>query len=147
MGYLGIALVCAAGLFAATDAAPTGKPNFSGSWRIIQAQSQVHAGKAAIVGMAIEQKGSAIHVVRTLKAPDGSEQTFDVSCTTDGKDCAVGAFKVSFWFDGPALVEMDVSDDVVSKITMTLDQPDSICATVAWIAPREDPDALVFEKK
>lgn len=143
ISFLGLSGFLAASVFAQQAA----KPNFSGTWRLDAEKSQVHSGKAAVRSVAIEQKDSSIHITRKLKAADGTESTVEITCTTDGKDCEGKAGKASFFFDGPALIEMDVSDDQISRTIMTLDDKHTICASVSYIFPKADSDALVFDKQ
>ena len=136
MRRVGISLVCICGLIA-TARGQSGKPDFSGKW-----QSQ-NSGKA--LTLAIDQKGASIHVVRTSQS-GGKDSTVEFSCTTDGKDCQARGMKVSLWYDGASLVEMDVSDAVVSTTKMTLDNPNTISVTVSYMSPKADPESFVLQK-
>jgi hypothetical protein len=71
------------------------KPNLSGNWQLNTAKSELRSGKAAAIGLAIEQKGSSIHVIKTAKATDGKEMKTEFHCTTDGKECLVDGTKIS----------------------------------------------------
>ena len=142
-----ISFLCLSGLLAASAFGQQAKPNFSGTWRLDAERSQVHSGKAAVLSVAIEQKETSIHITRKLKSADGTETTVEFTCTIDGKDCDGNAGKVSFFFDGPALIEMDVSDDQISRTIMTLDDKHTICASVSYIFPKAESDALVFDKQ
>jgi hypothetical protein len=148
MRHTTVSVICLAAFFAASAVGQEAKPNFSGTWKLDASKSQVHSGKPLIVSVTIEQKDSAIHIARRIKAADGTETTVQYTCTIDGKDCdapAVG--KVSFFFDGPALIEMDVSDDQISRMIMTLDDRQTICASVSYMFPKANSDALVFDKQ
>jgi len=136
MRPVGISLVCICGLLA-TASGQSSKPDFSGKW---QSQS---SGKP--LTLAIEQKGTSIHVVRTSQS-GGKESVVEFSCTTDGKDCQARGIKVSLWYDGESLVEMDVSDAVVSTTKMTLDNPKTISVTVSYMSPKADPESFVLQK-
>ncbi|MDE3195015.1 MAG: hypothetical protein KGN84_01635 [Acidobacteriota bacterium] len=148
MRYTLLSLIGLSGLLANAALAQQAKPNFSGTWKLDSGKSQVHSGKPAVVSLAIEQKDSSIHVTRKMKAADGTETTVEFTCTTDGQDCdGKSAGKVSFFFDGPALIEMDVSDDQISRTIMTLDDKQTVCASVSYIFPKAESDALVFDKQ
>ena len=143
----GFSLVCILALLAATAAGQQSKPNFSGNWRANVERCQLNSGKAPVVNLTIEQKDASIHVVKTVKGGNGKESIIEFTCTTDGKDCDSKGVKVSLWYDGTSLIEMDISDDLVVKISMTLDEKaKTINASVTYISPQAEPDKLVLEK-
>jgi len=147
MRYAGISFICVFGLLAATAMGQQGKPNFSGKWQANTEKCQLHSGKASAVNVTIEQKDSSIHVVKIMKAGGGKESALEFTCTTDGKDCVAKGVKVSLWYDGTSLVEMDIGDDLVVKTSMTLgDSGKTITATVTYISPQAEPDTLLLEK-
>ena len=147
MRHAGISIICFFGLLAAAATAQQSKPNFSGKWELNAGKSELHGGKASAVNIAIEQKGASIHVLKTMKAANGKESVTEFTCTTDGKDCDAKVYKVSLWYDGAALVEMDVSDDLVSKSSMTLgEDAKTISVTVTYIAPQGEAEKLVLDK-
>jgi hypothetical protein len=114
------------------------RPDFSGKW-----QSADDAAKYATLD--IQQKNTSIHVVRTSRS-GGKESKFEFNCTTDGKDCDASGTKVSLWYDGASLVEMDVSDSAVSTTRLTLDSPGSISVTVTNMSPKSDKESFVLKK-
>jgi hypothetical protein len=147
MRYAGISFICIFVLLAATATGQQTKPNFSGKWQANAEKSQLHSGKAFAVNLTIEQKDASIHVVKTMKAGNGKESTMEFTCTTDGKDCDAKGVKVSLWYDGTTLVEMDIGNDLVAKTSMTLgENAKTISATVTYISPQAEPDKLVLEK-
>ena len=74
--------------------------DFSGTWKLDTAATRIKDGKLAseLAELTISQKDSSI----SLAKPDSPA----VECSTSGKDCSTKAAKVSFWFNGPKLVEM-----------------------------------------
>ncbi|MES1257059.1 MAG: hypothetical protein ABUS51_01465 [Acidobacteriota bacterium] len=147
MRRTGIFVTCVFGLLAVAATAQQSKPNFSGKWQLNAEKSQIHAGKTSAVTLGIEQKDASIHVVKTMKAADGKESVTEFTCTTDGKDCTAKGVRISLWYDGASLVEMDVSDDVVAKTSMTLgDGAKTLSLTITYIAPQAEGDKLVLEK-
>lgn len=137
MRPVGIFVLCFCGLLA-TAGGQQSKPDFSGKW-----QTNADTGKS--VSLAIEQKAGSIHVVRTERA-DGKESTFEFNCTTDGKDCDIAGTKVSLWYDGASLVEMDVSEAAVSTTKLTLDSPTAINVVVTYMSPKSDKENFVLRK-
>jgi|SRR5580693_7571701 hypothetical protein len=145
MRFIGISFICICGLLA-TASGQQSKPNFSGKWQTNGEKSQIHSGKAAALTLSIEQKGASIHVVRTAKSSDGKDSVVEFTCTTDGKDCDAGSTKVSLWYDGMSLVEMDVSDAQVLTTKLTLDNPTTIVAVVSYMSPKAEADNFVLQK-
>ena len=120
------------------------KPNLSGKWQLNAAKSQT---KLTAMSWTIEQKGSAIHLVSVTKAADGNEKTTEFRCTTDGKECLVDGIKISLYYAGATLVEMQVSADVVSKTTMKLaSDGKSVSVDVSYIVPDKEADSFLLEK-
>jgi hypothetical protein len=117
-------------------AAQDSKPNLSGNWRL-----KAPCKTASAMTVVIEQQGKAIHVVKSITGSNGKESKSEFRCTTDGKDCEAAGIKVSLWFDGNALVEMDAGE-AVSKSVMKLDG-NSLTIEVTHIVP--DGEAETFE--
>lgn len=147
MRHTGISCACLIGLFAFAAAAQNSKPNFSGNWQMNSSKSELHSGKTSSVALKIEQKGSSIHVIRTAKSSDGKETVTEFNCTTDGKDCDAKGTKVSLWYDGQDLVELDVANDAVTRTRMSL-APDgkSINCETSFVSPQGDGDKMYLEK-
>jgi hypothetical protein len=101
--------------------AQTEKPNFTGSWQMSPAQTAVSNGGAFLLWMKVEQKGADIHVSRGWKGADGNEVVTDVRCKTNGDDCDVNGAKVSFYYSGNVLTELEVAGDTIVKRLWTLD--------------------------
>jgi hypothetical protein len=147
MRFRGIPFIFIFGLVAAMSSGQQSKPNFSGKWQISAEKSELHSGKASTVNLTIDQKGPSIHFLKTMKAANGKESVIDVTCTTDGKDCDARGVKISLWYDGASLVEMDVSDDLVTKSSMTLGEDGkTIKVGVTYISPQAEADKLLLEK-
>jgi hypothetical protein len=147
MRYAEISFICIFGLLAATATGQQSKPNFSGKWQANAEKSQFHSGRACVANLTIEQEGASIHVVRAMKADNGKDSVTEFTCKTDGKDCDAKGVKVSLWYDGASLVEIDVAGDLVTKTSMTLgENAKTISATVAYISPKAEADKLVLEK-
>jgi hypothetical protein len=147
MQQAGISFICVLPLFAALADAQQNKPNLSGKWQLNSSKSELHTGKSSGINLIIEQSGASIHVVRTTNTSDGKQAVMDFHCTTNGKDCDTKGTKVSLWYDGTSLVEMDITAEVIIKNNMTL-APDgkSISITVTYISPEADADKLVLDK-
>jgi len=63
----------------------------------------------------IEQNGDSVHIVNS----NGAQTVEDISCSTSGKECAVKnaghSAKVSMWFNGAKLVELETTGNSTVK--------------------------------
>ena len=80
------------------------KPNLSGTWRL-ERDSQVIEG--VLPAITIVQKESELQV---SDASENASESVVINCNTKGKECEgkLGGHqvKISYWFNGPVLVEM-----------------------------------------
>ena len=92
-----VILIVAALLVLCVSALAAEKPDLSGTWR-------ADGGDVLI----IEQSGDDVH----LRSGKGVQRITDVKCNTMGKQCegrvAGDSAKVSYWFNGPSLIEMAI---------------------------------------
>jgi hypothetical protein len=130
-----------------------GTPNFTGSWQMDAAKSQVIDGR--LVSLTIENVLNKLKMVRVVRDKDGKEVTSQFVCGTGGSECEyeVGGYKakVSVWYNGPALVVLKtggVKEDASDEWTMKL-SPDTHTLTVALehIEPTSKEETLVFNKR
>lgn len=127
-------------------AADPGKPDVSGTWKLDASKCQLHSRIAPETVWTIKQEDEDIHL---------QSGEWQVTCGTRGVDCVVKdaakPLKVSFWYNGPALVEMDTlgKNDAVTKKKMML-SPDGTVMTVeiTHILPvGREPEKLVLTKQ
>ncbi len=122
------------------------RPDLSGVWHLNTAKSEMHQHAASAMTLTVEQKGNSLHIVKTVTV-DGKEKKSDFQCTTDGKECDIGGVKVSLWYSGGSLVEMDNGSDDISSSNMTLSgDKNSIQIDIEHIVPSGDADKLVLDK-
>jgi hypothetical protein len=119
-------------------------PDFTGSWKLNSNQSKIKDSKLATEcsKLTIEQKETEI----SLSEADG----LAIRCSIAGKDCANKSSKVSFWFNGPKLVQMEYtghSGEHVRKRRLSL-SPDgnTLQMEVIPISPAGDTSLLAFDK-
>jgi hypothetical protein len=145
MRFLLISSVCL--LAALPVGAQTVHPNLSGTWKLNAAKSELNASGITDLTLQIEQKGVAIHIVKTVTTADGKQTKTELRCTTDGKSCDAGDSKVSLWFDGAALVEMESGADALLKSSMKL-RPGakSMSLDITPMVPAAEADKLLLEK-
>jgi hypothetical protein len=140
-----ISIFCFLGFFAAQLSGQS-KPNLTGKWQVNPTKSEIHSTQPSAASLTIEQKGPSIHVVKTMKS-GSKENVVEFNCTTDGKECTAGPNKISLWYDGKSLVEMDVAGENASKSTMTMDDGGkSLSIVVVYYSPQSEGDKLVLEK-
>jgi hypothetical protein len=142
-------------LAAAIPASNAEKPNLSGSWRLNPAKSSSHEPKMADVTWVIDQKDeTAIHISQISKQADGKQVKTDLDCTIDGKECSTSQkepSKISFWYNGPMLVQMEYRGphrEVIVKRRMKLSSDGNLMSVelipILGTAPAGN---LVFEKQ
>ena len=129
------------------------RPDLSGTWRLEPSKSQIHSRIPPGLTLAIEQDADAIHLVRQF---GDKQKPDDLRCATNGKDCKVKeeghAATVSFYYNGPALVEIDSegqNHDSVTKKRMEV-SPDGSTLTVDVIHVMPEgrpPEKLVLTKQ
>lgn len=89
--------------FAGDDA----RAKLMGAW-----ESQDASGKATWL---LEDKGDAVHVTYL----QGTQKLSEFECNTGGQECATKdaghAAKVSLWFNGPMLVELETKGSEIIK--------------------------------
>jgi hypothetical protein len=147
--WLALPLLLSAFLFADDT-----KPNFTGTWVLDAATSQILRGSESIE-LAIQDNSGKIQVVRTTHLPDGKQVTSTFECAADGSNCSYddGGHKaqVSLWYNGPALVVLKTdgpSDDQVSQSKLVLSPDQSTLEMdVTHITPEGKPETMVFVKK
>ena len=108
-----IILLAAVVLVLCVSALAADKPDFSGTWRADTAGS---AGEPLI----IEQNGDELTIRCGDSGPAGKT---DVACNTMGKECkgTLGgdSVSVSYWYNGPALIEMAIEGKNRDRVTET----------------------------
>lgn len=130
------------------------KPNFTGTWELDAAKSQILNGGESIQ-LAIQEDSGKIQVTKTTHLAGGKEVTSTFECTADGANCVYqdGGKKaqISLWYNGPALVFLKTdgpSDDEVSQSKLQLSPDEStLQIEVTHITPEGKPEMMVFTKK
>ncbi|HUB82130.1 MAG TPA: hypothetical protein VMB03_25210 [Bryobacteraceae bacterium] len=86
-------------------------PDLNGKWQLSSSP-----GKLKFETLLIEQNSDSVKITESAV----NKKPFDVSCNIDAKECKVKDRKVSFWYNGPALVMMESNGDgdVVTKTRM-----------------------------
>jgi hypothetical protein len=145
VGSAAIGLLAAAAMivFVQSSANAQDHPDFSGNWKLNTAASQIKDSKLAseCAQLTITQKDSSIALAET-----GGQS---VECSISGKECASKEVKVSFWFNGPKLVEMEYKGHAghARKRRLTLaDDGKSLRMEVIPITPEGAASLLAYDK-
>ena len=133
----------------ADDAA---RPSFSGTWHLDPASSQIHSRISNDVVWTIDEKDDGIHLVETGDEKGGK---FEVTCSTRGADCKTNEagkpVTISFWYNGPALVEMETQGkgEAITKKKMLLSgDGSSMTVDITHIMPEGlSPEKYVLKKQ
>lgn len=131
------------------------RPNLSGSWRMDPAKSELRSARLTGLNWVIDQKDDALRISETARHADGKEVKSNFDCTTDGKECSIKedgqAAKVSFWYNGPTLVEMEMKGrnrEIVVKKTLQLSSDGKqMSVELISVVGAEPSGKLVFEKQ
>jgi hypothetical protein len=138
-------------LFAVKSAGQTSdRPNFTGTWSLDKAKSDLSTTKVESLKWVIEQAGPDLKFAET--APDGK---VEFNCKTTGKECEVPSakepLKISMYFNGPALVQFHragSNGEHISKRQWQLSEDKkSLQVEVTYIVPDAKPEKLVFVKQ
>ncbi len=109
---------------------------FVGSW----------AQSGGTGGWAIQIASNGLHVTQT----EGAATVADFDCATDGHDCNVKVSghpaKVSMYFNGPALIELETRGAQVVKRRFALDGQ-SLKITVTQMTGRVQTQELQFDRR
>ncbi len=123
------------------------KPNLSGTWQFDASKSDVRPGKISSATWVIEAGENSIHITQT---ENGKSKKLESQCTTDGKECKFpGDRRVSFWYNGPVLVEMETKSERAVRYRLKISEDGkTLTVEVTYLVPQIDKiDTLVFQKQ
>jgi hypothetical protein len=132
------ALLLASSAFADDD---TGRAKLMGQWQQTDGSGETKST------WALDGSGDSIHVVKSA----GSQTLAEFECNTLGKECAVKdagrRAKVSLWFNGPKLIEMEtVGSDVVKRSFSVAGDGDAMDLETIPIAPGGATETTHFKR-
>jgi hypothetical protein len=131
------ALLAASPVLADDDAS---RAKLMGSWQLAD------GGKDAAV-WTLQEKGEIIHVAHSL----GGRPMTEFDCDSFGHDCAIKdgghTAKVSLWYSGPKLVEMETKGSFVWKRTFAISgDGETMDIELTQIAPAPKSETLHFKR-
>jgi hypothetical protein len=114
-----------------------------GSWVL-----QGEAGSDMPSGWTFQRKGELFQITEM----QSNNPVADYSCSVEGKECEVKTFgkkvKISMWFNGPKLVQMETQgSSVVKRRFAVLPQGDTMELEVIPIAPSGKTETLQFKRE
>jgi hypothetical protein len=141
-----VILLCCGTLLLAQDGA---HPNFSGTWQLDPAKSEIHT-KVAATAWAIRQDDESISIDQEIK---GKVQS--LKCGLNGANCKGKpdgeSGEVTFYYNGALLVETDFfghdKDRVVKKRLKLGDDGKTMEIEVLHITPQGPSEKWVFAKQ
>ena len=116
---------------------PAGRAKLPGTWQ--------ESGKAGSVWV-LEEKSGAMHITGS----EGDRKLADFECNTVGRDCelkeAGKKAKVSMWYNGPRLVELETRGSEVLQRTFGIVDENTLEVEVVQIVPEGKPETLHFKR-
>lgn len=122
------------------DGPEDNRGKLAGTWQV-----QDPSGKGET--WVIEEKADAIHMART----ENSEHPDEFECNTLGKECAVKlsgkTTKISMWYSGPKLVELETRGSDVVKRSFTVTQDgDTLELETLSVVPAGKPEVVRLKR-
>ena len=117
------------------------RPDLNGTWQINSSQ-----GRLKFETLLIEQNSDSVKITESA----ANKKPVDVTCNTDAKECKVKEGKVSFWYNGTALVMMESNQDgdVVTKTRMIpAEDGKTLSLEVTRILPAGQSATYTFKKQ
>jgi hypothetical protein len=134
----------------AGSASAVDHPNLSGTWALDPAHSQIHESKLKSETLQIQQKDDEIQMADDESA-GGKDHKLEFKCLADGSTCKVKDESVMVYYNGPALVILEMrknNESVLKKRLKVSDDGKTLTVDLIHVAPVGMKDeALTFVKK
>jgi hypothetical protein len=149
---LALVILAAPALSVLALGADTAPPNYSGTWQLDPAHSQVPSGESITYN--IRDSSGKVDFTRVIHERDGKELTSHFACQAGGGECNFDEggrkARVSLWYDGPTLVilQTNTDDSSVTKWRLTLGpEGKTMNVSLQEMEPEYRTEKLVFDKK
>ena len=128
------------------------RSDLQGTWLLDAGHSQVSGEAPKSEVLVIDQKADSVVLTRST----GAEKKFEISCNTLGKECKLKEdghpVQVSLWYNGPALVLMEVhgnsdTGSAVKSRFVPSEDGKTLKLEVSHISPPGPADTYVFMKQ
>ena len=128
--------------FAAGAVFADDRPELNGTWQL----SSTHAGRLKFETLLIQQTKDGVKISES----GAKEKPVDFACGVDGHKCKLKEGEISFWYDGSALVMMEMHHNR-ELVTMTRLVPSedgkSLSLELTHVAPPGSSSTFTFKKK
>jgi len=128
--------------FAAAAAFAADRPNLNGTWQL----SSHHEARLKFETLLIEQTPDGVKISES----GTKEKTVDIACGVDGHECKLKEGEISLWYNGPALVMMEMhhNRDVVTKTRLVLSEDgNALNLEVIHVSPPGSSSTYTFKKQ
>ena len=128
--------------FAAGAAFAADRPELNGTWQL----SSTHEGRLKFETLSIQQTEDGIKISES----GAKEKTVDLACGVDGHECKLKDEEVSFWYNGPALVMMEMrhNRDFVTKTRLVPSEDGkTLNLEVTHVSPPGSSSTFTFKKQ
>jgi hypothetical protein len=116
-------------------------PDLNGTWQLSSGP-----GKLKFETLSIQQTSDTVKITEAAV----NKKAVDVACSTDAKECKIKERKISFWYNGPALVMMESSQDgdfVTKTRLVPVEDGKALSFEVTRIVPAGSSATYVFKKQ
>jgi hypothetical protein len=117
------------------------RPALNGTWQLSSGP-----GKLKFETLLIEQTPDSVKIIES----GANKKPVDMACATDAKECRIKERKISFWYNGPALVMMETNQDgdLVTKTRLVpADDGKTMSLEVTRILPEGPAATYTFRKQ
>ncbi|MGA2196374.1 MAG: hypothetical protein ABSH40_13995 [Bryobacteraceae bacterium] len=128
--------------FAAIGAFAVDRPQLNGTWQL----SSTHEGRLKFETLLIQQTADGVKISES----GAKEKTVDIACGVDGQECKLKEGEISFWYNGPALVMMEMhhNRDVVTKTRLVpAEDGKTLNVEVTRVSPPGPSSTFTFKKQ
>ena len=131
-------------------AAAADHPNLTGTWALDAAHSQIRDPKLKTETLEIQQKEDAVQIADDVNT-GGKDHKWEYQCLADGSTCKAKDLSVMVYYNGPALILMEMrhnNEIVIKKRLKASDDGKTLSMDVIHVAPAGMKDeTLTFVKQ
>ena len=120
----------------------TDRPELTGKWHLASTPD----GKLKFETLLIDQKPDTV----TITESGGKEKEVDLTCGIDAKECKVKEGQISFWYNGAALVMMEMHhnrDQVIKTRLVPGDDGKTLSLEIVRVVPAGVKATYTFKKE
>lgn len=125
----------------AASAFTADRPELNGTWQLSS-----HDARLKFETLLIQQTPDSVKITES----GGKEKAVDLACAVDGNECKLKDGAISFWYNGPALVMMEMhhNRDVVTKTRLVpAEDGKTLNLEVTHVSPAGSSSTYTFKKQ